>query len=120
VYTTTENIFACQICSKKFKTSATRRIHMKTHTNERNFLCTECPKAFGSSALLKKHSYFHSGERPVHCEICHKGFYQKCALDIHMNIHKRQWIAEGQQGITLYVYPRNNKKPVEGNFDESE
>jgi hypothetical protein len=30
-----------------------------------------------------------------------------------MNIHKRQWIAEGQQGITLHVYPKNKKKTVD-------
>jgi hypothetical protein len=93
---------------------------MKTHTNERKYACTQCPKSFAQLALLKKHGYFHSGERPVHCEICDKGFYQKCALDIHMNVHKRQWIAEGQQGITLHTYPRNKKKFVETHSDDSE
>jgi uncharacterized Zn-finger protein len=101
------------MCSKKFKTNGTRRIHMKTHTNERNYPCSQCTKTFLTSGSLKKHSYLHSGERPVHCDICNKGFYQKCALDIHMNIHKRQWIAEGQQGITLHMYPRNKKKTAD-------
>jgi KRAB domain-containing zinc finger protein len=117
---TTENIYDCPVCNLKCKTKATRRNHMKTHTNERKYACTQCPKSFAQLALLKKHGYFHSGERPVHCEICDKGFYQKCALDIHMNVHKRQWIAEGQQGITLHTYPRNKKKFVETHSDDSE
>jgi hypothetical protein len=93
---------------------------MKGHTDERNYPCSQCTKTFLTSGSLKKHSYFHSGERPIHCGICDKGFYQKCALDIHMNIHKRQWMAEGQQGITLHVYPKNKKKPAEKCSDESD
>jgi KRAB domain-containing zinc finger protein len=108
------------MCSKAFKTKGVLNQHMKGHTDERNYPCSQCTKTFLTNGSLKKHSYFHSGERPIHCDICNKGFYQKCALDIHMNIHKRQWIAEGQQGITLHTYPRNKKKFVETHSDDSE
>jgi uncharacterized Zn-finger protein len=108
------------MCSKAFKTKEVLNRHIKVHTDERKYPCSQCPKAFRNSATLKKHSYFHSGERPIHCDICNKGFYQKCALDIHMNIHKRQWIAEGQQGITLHVYPRNKKKTTELYLEDSD
>jgi zinc finger protein 423 len=84
--------------------------HERLHTGERKYKCPLCPKTYAHLGILKKHSYFHSGERPVHCDVCNKGFYQKCALDIHMNIHKKQWIAQGMQGITLTSYKQTKKE----------
>jgi uncharacterized Zn-finger protein len=118
VYTTTENVYACIQCDGKFKNKATLRQHAKLHTGERKYACTLCPKTFAHAAILKRHSYFHSGERPVHCEVCDKGFYQKCALDIHMNVHKRQWIAQGVQGITLIDLNRPKKKKYTPEYDD--
>jgi uncharacterized Zn-finger protein len=110
VYTTTENVYQCKQCDIKCKTISGLKNHERLHTGERKYKCPLCDKSYAHRSILKKHSYSHTGERPFHCEECGKGFLQKYALDVHMDVHKKQWIAQGMQGVTLMSQNKQSKK----------
>ncbi|XP_051260075.1 zinc finger protein 93-like [Dicentrarchus labrax] len=54
-----ETTFACQICSKTFKTHQKCQVHMKVHAGEKPYKCPVCYMAFRFKHSMKRHIKTH-------------------------------------------------------------
>lgn len=80
----TNHLYKCTTCSKKFSSRQGFLIHQRKHNNERPYGCRYCWKAFRDGGTLRKHERIHTGERPHVCPICKKAFNQKVVLREHV------------------------------------
>ena len=102
------NMFACQICNKKYSLNVNLRRHMKTKhpkqridpskiklSTEKMFnipskmvKCPKCDYTLGHENYLKQHTAeYHSNKTYKHvCFICLKPFYTKSMLINHINV----------------------------------
>lgn len=78
-----EKPYKCEVCSKAFAESSTRRKHLLTHYPERKlkletFSCEICGKLFKGDNSFKRHMLTHTRQKmaeniePQQCTICHR------------------------------------------------
>ncbi|KAK7023473.1 hypothetical protein SK128_006830 [Halocaridina rubra] len=80
--------YSCSECSKKFKSKAAVRNHVKTHSHEVSFDCKDCSKVFFNKYRYKAHVKIHEHREKSHtCEVCNKSYYTTYQLKSHMKIH---------------------------------
>uniref|UniRef100_A0A182VUN5 Protein krueppel n=1 Tax=Anopheles minimus TaxID=112268 RepID=A0A182VUN5_9DIPT len=85
-----EATIQCDVCPKKFKTTAVLNIHKLSHTGEKRFKCrTEsCDKRYITVADRRRHEMsVHTLERPHKCSYCNAAFIRKRQLTIHERRH---------------------------------
>ena len=79
--------FVCDVCGKRFQTSAVLRTHALVHTAERPHTCAEegCDKTFKTASALKSHVLSHREERMFKCPVdgCGKSFRESSQLCRH-------------------------------------
>lgn len=88
--TGTENIkddrVKCPICTKTFSTIASRRNHMKLHSETNAYACDECGKAFKCKRYLRIHKNTHVvGDHT--CGICNEKFDNTSKYEYHFKSH---------------------------------
>lgn len=64
--------FACNECSKEFKSKSNLNNHMFVHATERPFKCNEGLKEFKAITGLNQHMLVHIEDRPFECYQCAK------------------------------------------------
>uniref|UniRef100_A0A182QX05 C2H2-type domain-containing protein n=1 Tax=Anopheles farauti TaxID=69004 RepID=A0A182QX05_9DIPT len=84
----TELLFECKLCTKKFAVSEKLKIHQRVHTGERPYACGYCHRTFIHYTDRKRHEMAtHTGERPHKCELCPASYIRKHELALHMQKH---------------------------------
>ncbi|XP_077285317.1 zinc finger X-chromosomal protein-like [Arctopsyche grandis] len=92
-----EMIFRCHLCPRRYGLKRSLTAHMKTHTllESAKFVCdiNNCDKRFTTQSLLDIHvSQYHSEHTPYICQYCSKGFYTLPEMSKHVkNAHFRQY-----------------------------
>ncbi|XP_070490842.1 gastrula zinc finger protein XlCGF26.1-like [Chironomus tepperi] len=85
---TQERNFSCEICSLKFKSSNSLRIHKRRHMAvEATKPCPICGKEFRSSAALSNHKLVHSNEKKHKCVYCPNSYKRLESLKCHLSTH---------------------------------
>ncbi len=82
-----ETPFACEECSKCFRTKSDLTRHRKVHSSEKPFHCAVCGELFRYKYTLVQHFRIHTGEKPFKCDICDASFSQSCNLTRHFRKH---------------------------------
>lgn len=55
IFHTDKELPSCTICGKKFPTSYSLAIHIRSHTNIRQFVCPMCQKSYKHKKDLQRH-----------------------------------------------------------------
>ncbi|KAK7493829.1 hypothetical protein BaRGS_00014970 [Batillaria attramentaria] len=79
----------CQVCGKRFKTSAGLSAHAQQH-KEKRFQCDLCQKTFTYKCNMETHRKIHVEGRPFECEFCNKKFKTEIVLQRHKAAHIEQ------------------------------
>ena len=70
-------IFKCDVCDKKYKTSGALNLHFTSLHSGNTFKCDICPSRFTQKGYLKTHiESIHNGNT-FKCDICPSSFTQK-------------------------------------------
>lgn len=81
-------VYACDLCTKSFKTHSSLIYHMMTHTNEYPFYCSFCHKGCKHEHQLKEHENTHKREPKYTCNICGKDFINQGTFHHHKRWHE--------------------------------
>lgn len=77
--------FACDICTKEFKTNRQMKEHLLTsHVGIKPYKCEHCNKFFARKYHLERHVVVHTGIKEYQCEYCGKHFCTKGNLLAHV------------------------------------
>uniref|UniRef100_A0A182JUI9 Zinc finger protein Xfin n=1 Tax=Anopheles christyi TaxID=43041 RepID=A0A182JUI9_9DIPT len=107
----TELLFECKLCSKKFAVVEKLKIHQRVHTGERPYECSFCSRTFIHFSDRKRHEMAaHTMERPYKCELCPASYIRNRELNLHMQKH--QLDARGKQAWKR----RKDRKKACGNL----
>lgn len=63
--------------------------HLERVSSDKLFSCARCEKRFCSKATLKMHTVVHSDVRKFKCHLCDKSFKLKLTLSRHLQFHKK-------------------------------
>ncbi|XP_063231000.1 zinc finger protein 316-like isoform X2 [Bacillus rossius redtenbacheri] len=99
--------FACDVCSKGFRTRGHLSRHQLTHSGAKPFLCEVCGCGFGQKSSLKLHVLSHARLNPHECGRCGRGFRLKVSLQSHvLNVHG------GAEGVARHRCDKCGKRFV--------
>lgn len=79
--------FLCNICPKKYQTSAALQYHLNSHTGDKPFKCDTCNKSYSSHITLYNHKKIHLDVKPHQCSFCNKGFASLTNFNNHVLTH---------------------------------
>ncbi|GFS66171.1 hypothetical protein NPIL_188981 [Nephila pilipes] len=82
-----DNINACTMCKKIFKSHASlKRHHKRIHLSKKPYTCTICHRRFLQLSLLSTHSLLHQRikQEEFQCQICKKIFSKSMILQKHI------------------------------------
>ncbi|KRZ71443.1 Zinc finger protein 26, partial [Trichinella papuae] len=77
----------CDVCNRKFTSSANLRDHSNIHSGNQPFICEICGKPFKNSGAKSNHMRLHSLEKAFVCQICSRSFHWSSSLKAHLNSH---------------------------------
>lgn len=80
----------CEYCPKSFKTKLSKKVHVRSHTNERPFVCTECGKSFKTYSAINNHRAAHSKDKKFQCVECNYRTTTNANLKIHGRTHSQE------------------------------
>lgn len=106
---TSEMIFQCHLCPKRYGLKRSLTAHVKTHANSEpnKFTCdvNDCTKTFTAQNLLDYHvSQHHNEHTPYVCQFCSKGFYRLPELSKHLkNSHFRKYEDSTEDNVEMYT-----------------
>ena len=86
----TNKIFPCNVCGKKFATTYYREAHNQhIHGNKNDFKCDQCESAFLYQNDLNKHLTLVHNPKNEKCNLCNKYLQTKRNLKNHVrNVHE--------------------------------
>ncbi|XP_055541116.1 zinc finger protein 84-like [Wyeomyia smithii] len=85
----TEFLFDCNQCPKKFPTQEQLNAHSRVHSGAKPYNCRFCKRAFSHFTDRKRHEMStHTGERPHQCIYCPAAYVRNRELIIHMQKHE--------------------------------
>ncbi|CAL1281458.1 unnamed protein product [Larinioides sclopetarius] len=82
-----EKPYSCKDCGQAFASKGNLSVHMRKHTGEKPYCCDECGSRFSTHGNLKRHVKTHTGEKPWKCDQCNSCFTEKKSLTVHMRRH---------------------------------
>lgn len=84
---TQERNFECEICSQKFKSSNSLRLHKRRHFNQDKVItCQVCFKEFHTPAALSNHKLVHSNVKRYKC-FCGNEYKRLESYKCHLSVH---------------------------------
>ncbi|XP_063543608.1 zinc finger and SCAN domain-containing protein 22-like [Cydia strobilella] len=84
---TTQELYECNICQKKFKYKNNMNVHKRIHLKDKPYECSSCEKRFAQKSYLIAHIRIHTGQKPYKCKICNKAFVESTNLRRHQIVH---------------------------------
>ena len=96
---TTNKIFPCNVCGKKFATTYYREAHNQhIHGNKNDFKCDQCESAFLYQNDLNKHLTLVHNPKNEKCNLCNKYLQTKRNLKNHVrNVHETKGLKTVQR-----------------------
>lgn len=84
------NIFTCEICGKRCKSTDKLKEHKKSHMSEemKKFECLTCHMKFATNAKMKHHSLVHipDDKKTEQCSKCDRKFANRALLNTHIRV----------------------------------
>lgn len=98
-YHTTEILYQCKSCDRKFETKYHQLRHEKSlkcagtgksKTLTSRFKCANCAKTYAYKSVLDLHLLTHTRQYPFKCSLCAKGFPTYTTLRYHIYSHSEE------------------------------
>lgn len=84
--THSEDLVACDVCSRVFSNKRCLKVHMLTHKEDKPYHCDQCTETFISKRCLEYHKRFHGEklEKTFKCEYCFTTLCSEFSLKNHI------------------------------------